>query len=548
MSHIVDLLGSKPLAGALGLMSHYLFSSTEPDCYFYIIIPAWTQAWFLATVALYTMGSQVHSLAGALATSTSFAAVYFGTILLSMTIYRAFFHRLRSFPGPFLARISKFYGVSLASKKFQYYWEAQRLHEEYGDYVRTGPRELSIIDVDAIPVIHGYSSKCTKTLWYNNAVAAEGLSVHTTQDKVDHRERRKVWDKAFNIKALKDYEPRINRYARALMQRLQEHAPEPSLRISDWLNFYSFDVMGDIGFNFQFGMLEKGKPSEMMEGVHKSMAPISILGHIPWLTNMLLRTPVGVKDLRMFIDKIHVVLVDRKKKTPKEPDVFGWLLDPNTEDIPKNLNADTRLMVVAGSDTAAATLTWLTYELCKNPDKQKKLRQIIDQAAGDKTFLEATDVAEIPYLDGVINEALRLHPAVPSGVARKTPPEGIRINSIYIPGDTHVWTPPHTIQRDARYFPSPLTFLPERWTSEQPEMVVDKRAFLTFSTGPYNCVGQKLAMMEMRSITANLIRNFEIELAKDEDGTEIVGKSQDCFTLNVGKLDVRLTPRTVGRV
>lgn len=79
-------------------------------------------------------------------------------------------------------------------------------------------------------------------------------------------------------------------------------------------------------------------------------------------------------------------------------------------------------------------------------------------------------------------------------------------------------------------------------------MVVDKRAFITFSTGPYNCVGQKLAMMEMRSVTANLLRNFEIELASDEDGSAIVGDSQDCFTLNVGKLDVRLSPRTVERV
>jgi cytochrome P450 len=132
---------------------------------------------------------------------------------------------------------------------------------------------------------------------------------------------------------------------------------------------------------------------------------------------------------------------------------------------------------------------------------------------------------------------------VPSGVSRETPPEGIQLpNGAYIPGKVHVWTPIHSIQRDARYFADPLSFLPERWTEEQADAVMDKRAFMPFSTGAYSCVGQKLAMMEMRSVTANLIRCFEMSFADGEDGQEIL-KSRDCFSTNVGKLDVRLRPR-----
>jgi cytochrome P450 len=101
----------------------------------------------------------------------------------------------------------------------------------------------------------------------------------------------------------------------------------------------------------------------------------------------------------------------------------------------------------------------------------------------------------------------------------------------------------HTIQRDARYFAAPLTFLPERWTSEQPEAVLDRRAFMPFGTGVYNCVGQKLALAELRSVTANLVRAFEIRFAEGEEGTEMEERSRDCFTTNVGSLDVRLTPR-----
>lgn len=103
--------------------------------------------------------------------------------------------------------------------------------------------------------------------------------------------------------------------------------------------------------------------------------------------------------------------------------------------------------------------------------------------------------------------------------------------------------PIHCLQRDARYFASPLSFMPERWTDENPSAIMDKRAFMPFSTGVYNCVGQKLAMMELRSVTANLVRAFEIGFAEGEDGGSVERESRDCFTTNVGKLDVRLTPR-----
>jgi cytochrome P450 len=105
-----------------------------------------------------------------------------------------------------------------------------------------------------------------------------------------------------------------------------------------------------------------------------------------------------------------------------------------------------------------------------------------------------------------------------------------------------MWMPIHAIQRDARYFAEPLTFLPERWTDEQPDAVIKKSAFMPFSTGTYNCVGQRLATLELRSVTANWVRSFEMRFADKEDGTEIL-KSRDCFTTNIGKLDVKLELR-----
>jgi cytochrome P450 len=186
----------------------------------------------------------------------------------------------------------------------------------------------------------------------------------------------------------------------------------------------------------------------------------------------------------------------------------------------------------------------LIYELCKNPSAQSKLRQIVDEISPDNSFLDAGDLAGCAQLDGIINEAMRLHPAVPSGVQRETPPEGITLpDGRYIPGEILIWMPMHTMHRDERYFVSPTQFIPERWTNEAPELIRDKRAFIPFSTGAYNCIGQKLAMMEMRTVTANLVRLFEISFAGTDAGESVVKQSRDCFTLNVGPLDVKLTSR-----
>ncbi|KAF2685629.1 cytochrome P450 [Lentithecium fluviatile CBS 122367] len=540
-----QLMHNEPLAVALGLLSHYALNNGEWDHSSHLFVVFSPLVFCALVVTEYALDPQVMSVVAALQVTATIVAVYLGTLISSILIYRAFFHRLRKYPGAFGARLSKLHSLRHVVPSCQYYIEVEGLHRKYNsDIIRTGPRELSVTNADAIPLIHGPTSKCRKSAWYGGAAFLEGTSLQTTRSKKEHRERRKIWEHAFNAKALREYEPRLNRHALALMEKLKEHAHEPRLRISNWLNFYSFDVMGDVGFSRSFGMVEKGEEDELIKSLHASMAPLSYTNHALWLLGIVLRTSFGVKDLLNFMKWTSKVLNERKKITPNERDIFGHLMNPESEEIPKHLNADSRLLIVAGSDTTAATLTWLTYELCTNTTAQLKLRDIIDTISPSKSFLDAEDLANCPHLDGVINEALRLHPAVPSGVSRETPPEGLTLpDQRYIPGETIIWMPIHTIHRDPRYFPSPTEFMPERWTDEMPEFVREKRAFMPFGTGAYNCIGQKLAMMEMRTVAANLVRLFDVGFVEGEAGEKVVRETRDCFTLNVGALDVRLTPR-----
>lgn len=138
-------------------------------------------------------------------------------------------------------------------------------------------------------------------------------------------------------------------------------------------------------------------------------------------------------------------------------DLFSFLLPPSSH--PEGLEVDdltydSELAIVAGSDTTSTTLAALLYLLTQEPEKQDVLRQEVAQLCSSPQDVSNQMLSKnAPYLDGCIKEALRLFPAVPSGVQRLTPPEGAMIAGQPIPGDTLVSTPTYAIHRGTSYIP-----------------------------------------------------------------------------------------------
>ena len=139
---------------------------------------------------------------------------------------------------------------------------------------------------------------------------------------------------------------------------------------------------------------------------------------------------------------------------------------------------------MGGSDTTASTLTFLFYHLAKNPSEVQKLKDELLPLLNGKNVLEPKDVAKAQHLDGVIQEALRLHPAIPSGFPRLTPSEGIMIGETFIPGGTTVVLPVYAMQRDEQNYEHPDQFIPERWYSK-PELIKNREVFLTWNVGEF---------------------------------------------------------------
>lgn len=135
----------------------------------------------------------------------------------------------------------------------------------------------------------------------------------------------------------------------------------------------------------------------------------------------------------------------------------------------------------------------------------------------------------IPLLDAVIHESLRLWPSLFFLGQRVVQPHGLQIGSRFLPGNTIVQLHPFVINRDPRNFAYPEDFIPERWTTK-PELVLNKDAFIPFSTGPYDCVGKRLAYMEMRSVVARVIAEFDVRLPKDFAEAAYWGAVKDHIT------------------
>jgi hypothetical protein len=102
-----------------------------------------------------------------------------------------------------------------------------------------GPSNLSVISLEAIPIVYGSDSKCIKAPWYDMSLPT--VSMHQNRDKPAHDKRRRIWSRGFSPNSLRVYEGRVIKYAEDLVRQLSSRSGTP-LNASKWLNFFAFDV------------------------------------------------------------------------------------------------------------------------------------------------------------------------------------------------------------------------------------------------------------------------------------------------------------------
>ncbi|KAF2841053.1 cytochrome P450 monooxygenase-like protein [Patellaria atrata CBS 101060] len=468
-------------------------------------------------------------------------ASYLAGLFSSMTIYRLFFHRLRHFPGPKLAAVTKFWQI-FHNRNSTNYLLMTRIHEEYGSFVRTGPNEITVFHTGAVEILDGPKNKTYKDGWYD--ILQPRTSSIFTRNEEHHKIRRKIWSQSVSTKAVNDYAPRLARLTEKLGDRVASYGAEP-VNVNDIMSWYSFDAMGEVTFGEDFGMMRSNKWHPAMWRQHQALSLLAPINDIPWIVRFAFAFFPWLGKVKDFLGMI-AFCEEQMEKRMKDTNIASWFIDeynkPTSADTLASrqalLSGNSVTVVVAGSDTARATLISTWYFLAKH---QKDAEKVYDEIK-DVDVTDANALAQLPHLNGVIHEALRLVPPQLTGGGRITGPEGLWFDDTWIPGGVKVTAPKYVLARMPEAFEHPNEFIPERWYS-QPELCHDKRAYAPFNTGNRMCVGKTLAWVELRYVAAILLKRFKIRFSEQYDSEAPMRDMKDQVTAQPGPTWCVFEPR-----
>ncbi len=229
-----------------------------------------------------------------------------------------------------------------------------------------------------------------------------------------------------------------------------------------------------------------------------------------WPTAENRRKKRAIAKIEEIIRRVHEERLTHKKD---RGDLFSHMVfveDEQGRMSDKQLRDEAMTLIFAGHETTAHALTWTWYLLAKNPDKVAKIREELGRVLNGRRA-EVDDLPNLPYLEMVVKESLRLLPSVWSyarQAQRDLVVEGYDIKKGLTVVISHI-----AAGRNPKYYDNPMEFRPERWTREF-ERSLPRGAYVPFAAGPRVCLGKQFAMMEMRMILATLLQRVEPNLAE----------------------------------
>ncbi|KAF9619589.1 hypothetical protein IFM89_007910 [Coptis chinensis] len=186
-------------------------------------------------------------------------------------------------------------------------------------------------------------------------------------------------------------------------------------------------------------------------------------------------------------------------------------LDPEyyTDEIVKGIIG---VMLTAGTETSSGTMEWAMSLLLNNPEFLQKARDEIDQQVGMERLLEESDLPNLPYLQNIINETLRLYPTGPVVIHESS--EDCNVGGFHVPSGTILLMNFWAVHRDPNVWKEPMKFNPERFQGVEGEK--DGFKLIPFGFGRRRCPGEALAMRMVGLTLGSLIQCFEWERFGDE--------------------------------
>ncbi|KAK5173774.1 uncharacterized protein LTR77_002455 [Saxophila tyrrhenica] len=465
------------------------------------------------------------------------------------------FNGLQKYPGPPGAAWTNWYryaeNLTRKTQERHIKW-----HRKYGDVIRLGPNVLSFADPRAIKTIYGLNKGMTKSDFYPvQQAVAKGVrlqSLFSTKDEAYHARYRRCVNNAFSMSSLVGYEPLVDSTTDAFIEQTQKRYCDTGkpCNFSRWLQFFAFDVIGEITWSRRIGFVERDHDVDgIVKFIGDFLSYAAPVGQMPFLDLIWSKNPLllrlqkwGVNNSVFPVTKFaldqnkgRAAEMEKIKQDGKLDEESGKGVDllmkftQAQHDHPEFMTdsqvlASCTSMIFAGSETTAISLSAVFHNLLEYPRVYKKLMDELDQATQDGTIADKTnnkvswsEAQKLPYLDAVIQESLRVHPAAGLILERVVPPQGIQICDVFVPGGTIVGCNAWVLHRRPEVFGQDVdTFRPERWIEAKPDQLKEMKAtMLTFGAGARTCLGKNISLLELYKLVPTFLRNFEIEL-RDE--------------------------------
>ncbi|KAJ1719254.1 hypothetical protein LPJ53_005951 [Coemansia erecta] len=440
-------------------------------------------------------------------------------------VWRAWRSPLHTVPGPLLSAFSDL-PLMFHILGGTYTAHSRALHARYGPVVRVGFDRVSVADVDTLRRILS-SHSFLKGRAYEANIFLVPTTFSTTSPDVN-RARRRQTGTCYTLPHLRLLEPRILQHGAQALVQLWDRRMAAGEPVNYFYAYHAlaFDVVGELGFGRSFGLLASGS-TRPTDNVHRMMQLAVLQGSLPLLRRFtwpVRRHIAGRAELIAIAKEAicrrrqeNAAAGEKKEQAAGHADILQHLLDARDPATGAPLDADSLvselvMLLVAGTDTTSSTLTWATMHLLHHPHVARQLRHALRERFPDRSAWITYDEARTePLLTAVLLESMRLQPAASGYLPRRVPqPQGADVLGHHVPAGAEINVALAASHRDARTWPDPDAFRPERFLGKDAE--ARTRDVLAFSTGVRACIGRNLAWIEMYTVMANVLRRFDLVL------------------------------------
>ncbi|KAK4184486.1 Pisatin demethylase [Podospora australis] len=458
--------------------------------------------------------------------------------LLAFYLIPAFisYRRLRAFPGPTSTFFSYIWIIrALRSGKMSTHFTA--LNDTYGSTVRMGPNELLTTDPALIKRTSAARAKYTRSSWYKlNRLDPYDDAMLTTLDTKKHDDIKARTAPGYAGKdgnAEEIIDKFLGTVVRVLRERYATGGVEETrgdmkmLDLARMAQYFTLDSIGEIAFGAKFELVEKEKDVFGHIAMLDEIAPFSVLvSGVPYLRAVLgadwVLKLIGPKEddtqgIGRILPLARKLVAERFGPEAKhKDDMLGSFVRHGLTQ--RQCETEAIFQLVAGSDTTATAIRATLLYIITTPRVYNALQAEIDAAIRSGAIsspITNAEAAELPYLQGVIYEGLRLHPPFTGIPMKVVPPEGDTVDGKFIPGGTRIapsiWA---TGRLKGVFGHDAELFRPERWLEVADQQRVDMKriAELVFGYGRWGCAGKAIAFVELNKVFVELLRHFDFQL------------------------------------